>query len=746
MDIPYIPGSGEPPELPLGRFIPPVPVGMVRSWCDKYLLPGDWVLEPFGFNPMVPIEIASAGYRVLTTINNPIHAFMLRVIASAPQKEAFIAALQDLATAPKGDDRMEPYIRSLYSVTCASCKQKIEAESFLWERGSEYPFAAQVDCPYCGTVGEQEISETDKEYINALPPIQLHQARALNRIVGQDSTLRSSVMSALNAYPSRPMIILQTIINKLDSLEQNPRRRELLTALILSAADQGNTLWAHPSPRSRPRQIVVPNIYQERNLWKAMEEAIEKWQLINTPIPILEWGDAPLDAHGIHLFIGRFRELNPRPDENFFSAVMATIPRPNQAFWTLSALWTGWIWGHEAVGPIKNVLARQRYDWNWHTNALSSVFDAVNSYHHSGLKLWGLVAENEPMLLLATLLGAETAGISLSAFAHSIDDQIAQCYWDKHSGTAGTIRPSQAMAAAREIVKEYLQQKGEPASYQQIHTAEITGLAKDNKLAIDIFLQNPNSAASETQKSIESLFNEEDLLQRVGGGKASIETGEWWLRHPENSNLPLIDRIERKLLSLLIEKSEISTKEIKAAVYETFQGLFTPEDKMILNCLESYADLVDQENHLWKLKDNEQRHLREAEVGQIREIIKRLGKKLKYKTSEEDPILWLDETQAKPVYSFHVISTAIISDYVKDNNHRPAQRKILVFPGSRANLIAYKKQRNPVLADLLDRNFISVKFRLIRDLDANPLLSRELFHEQIQVDPPEYRASQLALF
>ena len=142
MDIPYIPGRGSPPELPLGRFIPPVPSGMVGEWCKKYLSPGDWVLEPFGFNPMVPIEIAAAGFPILTTINNPIHAFMLQVIASALQKDSFITALQDLAISPKGDERMEPYIRELYSVTCADCKRKIEAESFLWEKGSNYPFAA----------------------------------------------------------------------------------------------------------------------------------------------------------------------------------------------------------------------------------------------------------------------------------------------------------------------------------------------------------------------------------------------------------------------------------------------------------------------------------------------------------------------------------------------------------------------------------------------------------------------------
>jgi len=71
---------------------------------------------------------------------------------------------------------------------------------------------------------------------------------------------------------------------------------------------------------------------------------------------------------------------------------------------------------------------------------------------------------------------------------------------------------------------------------------------------------------------------------------------------------------------------------------------------------------------------------------------------------------------------------------------------ILVLPGSRANLLAYKKEHNPVFSQILDQEILVVKFRLIRDLDVNPLLSRELFREQIAADPPEYRSSQLVLF
>ncbi|HAF48306.1 MAG TPA: hypothetical protein DCL08_03585, partial [Anaerolineaceae bacterium] len=136
---------------------------------------------------------------------------------------------------------------------------------------------------------------------------------------------------------------------------------------------------------------------------------------------------------------------------------------------------------------------------------------------------------------------------------------------------------------------------------------------------------------------------------------------------------------------------------------------------------------------------------REAEVNKIRKILLDMGERLNYKSRGDNPILWLDDLDGKPDYSFHVLSTAIVSKLIWENNGY-TRTNVLVIPGSRANLLAYKKQRDPILGEILDHNFLTVKFRLIRDLDANALLTRDLFIEQIQIDPPEYRASQLALF
>ena len=745
MFVPYVPGKAPPPQLPLERFIPPVPTGLVKTWCQERIEPGKWILDPFGYNPLVSIEVAQAGCPVLVTANNPIHAFMLRVLASAPKKDEFTAALQDLAVMPKGDSRMEPYIRGLYNVRCASCKRQIEAEAFLWNRDEDHPFAALIDCPFCGAKGKQLLDQTAIDSLTPQPSFQLHRARALNRIAERNDPLRPQVENALNAYPARPLIILQTIINAFEHLKQTPRRHELLTALILSAADQGNTLWAYPSPRNRPRQLVIPAVYQEKNLWKAMEAAISTWQVLEKAIPVHEWHAFSEPAQGIYLFEGRLKNLDPLPDEDLFTAVLNTIPRPNQAFWTLCTLWTGWIWGKDATTPIRQVLSRLRYDWNWHTIALRGIFDELYDLGDRTSLVWGLIPENEPMLLLATLLAAESMGFKLQSYAQSMDDKLAQCEWERQLKPKYFGQPDLINDCARQNIEKFLKEKGEPAPYEQVHAAAVTGLAKETKLANDIFLENLNQAASETQRWIENPFQDKNFLIRVAGGTASLETGEWWLADGEDAEIPLIDRVEEFILNRLVNSVTLTAHSLKEDICRAFVGILTPTDDMLVNCLESYADQVETGKHIWKLRVGEQPAARQADVLEIEKLLTHIAQIMKYDSVGQWPMLWYDQGHSSPAYGFYTFSSACILKKIK-GLALPAQINILVIPGGRANLIAFKKQRNPILSDLLDNKFQIVKFRQIRGMEANPLLSRDLFTEQLRSDPPEYRNSQLALF
>ena len=748
MNLPYISGTGPPPKLPLGRFLPPLPSGMVARWCQENLAAGDWLLDPFGFSPLCPLEAVAAGFNMLVTANNPIHAFTLKVLSSAPHEEELVAALQDLATAPRGEARMEDFIRDLYRIRCGSCGQDVEVEAFLWQKGSSQPFAAEIDCLFCGSQGEQVLDTQALESIPPLPPEGLHRSRALNRIASINDPLRENVEQTLNVYPSRPLIILQSIINRLNSLDQAPRRKELLTALILSVADQANTLWGHPTPRERPKQLITSSAFRECNIWKALEAAVKTWQVIREPIPFFNWHtpqETDTEEPAIYCFSGRVKDLAPSILPERLAGIVTVIPRPNQAFWSLSALWTGWIWGQEAVLPIRQVLARQRYDWNWHTNALASVFESIASLGNPVQLFWGLVAENEPMLLLSALLGANISGFNLSGFAQSEDDQLAQCLWGRSHIGSPTIKPNQAHEKAKTAARSFFEEKGEPASYQQVHAAMLTGLAHQNELAMEVFLQNRNQSASETQKLLEGIFREPALLAQVGEETASLETADFWLNNPQEPQPPLIDRIEEQIVRLLVSEDALSSEEIRTKINLAFPGLFTPSEEMVLNCLESYADRIDEEGHLWHLDESETPEARRKDIAEIRGLLRSIGQRLGYQVIGQDPIFWHEGDESHPQFSFHVFSSAMIWRHLYHPDDL-AEKKMMVLPGSRANLLAFKKQRDPVLKERMDRCCLEVKFRLVRDLAPNPLLSRALFIEQIKADPPEYHASQLALF
>ena len=53
------------------------------------------------------------------------------------------------------------------------------------------------------------------------------------------------------------------------------------------------------------------------------------------------------------------------------------------------------------------------------------------------------------------------------------------------------------------------------------------------------------------------------------------------------------------------------------------------------------------------------------------------------------------------------------------NNTHPPEKCLLVLPGGRAALAAYKQQRNPSLADAM-RGWRMLKFRLLRSLARIP--------------------------
>ena len=159
-DSPYVIGHFSKKPSPLARFLPPIPEGIAKSWLQSHLAGSNhesrpWILDPFGSSPHLIREISESGYRVLVAANNPIIRFIIEMMANPPKESQLRSALSELAASYRGEERMEPHIKSLYETECVGCKKNIQADAFLWERGETSPYARIYTCPFCGDSGEQ---------------------------------------------------------------------------------------------------------------------------------------------------------------------------------------------------------------------------------------------------------------------------------------------------------------------------------------------------------------------------------------------------------------------------------------------------------------------------------------------------------------------------------------------------------------------------------------------------------------
>ncbi len=180
-------------------------------------------------------------------------------------RDELTAALVELASQKKGEERLETAIKDLYQTTCASCGESIQASAYLWLRGEPFPHARIYTCPVCGDSGEHPITDADVVKVQAVQRAdRLHRTRALERVLdgGSDDP---GVEEALCVYSSAHVCPFHPP----DKLEEFPRqhaKRGAVEALLLSVMDSGNSIWACRRSE-RPRQLSTPPQYIEKNLW-----------------------------------------------------------------------------------------------------------------------------------------------------------------------------------------------------------------------------------------------------------------------------------------------------------------------------------------------------------------------------------------------------------------------------------------------------------------------------------------------
>ena len=740
-----------PPErLPQGvltQFLPLLPGSAASRWL-KQTLPernGQWVVDPFGASPQLALEAARAGYRVLVISNNPITRFLLEMMASPPSEADLQAALADLATARRGDEFMEQHVRQLYTTHCDQCGQQVDAKTFIWAAETLAPYARTYSCPHCQNAGEFPVTDEDIQKAGQFDHHGQHRARALQRIASRDDPNRFHAEEALDAHLPRAVYALITMINKLDGIDLEAEEGKYLRALLLAACDKGNNLWRLPSEYTRPRQLTTPPRFIEHNLWLVIEEAVKIWASGEEEVPLTFWPEGPPDSGGICLYQGAIKSIADKTDQIPVAAVISALPRPNQAHFTLSALWAGWLWGREAIGPFARVLQRRRYDWSWHTGALARSLSHLSIILPPETPFFGLVTENEAGFDAAALTAADLAGFELDGVALRLEEGQSQFVWHLADPRPEPLPPEEAAQKAREAAREVISMRGEPTPYLHLQAAVIHELSRKNNLTNPIdpeasFGAQAGTVYTAVRQLLVDNLNFPGRFKRFKGGKSSIEIGKWWPRGGISNQPPLADRVEVAVVTLLQKERNLTWVQLDNALCAQFPGLLTPDRPLIEAILNSYAE-PDAES-IWHLRKNDIAAKRVEDVTEIKDLLAETGKKLGFEVRTGEEITWEKALQGVDLH-FQVMASAVLGTLAAEST-QPDQR-FIVLPGGRAELVLYKRQRDPRLDYLLDGGWRFLKFRHVRRMAESEAVNRDNLASYFSLDPLTHDEAQLPL-
>lgn len=735
-DSRFIPGEIPARDGPLARFLPPLEEGIVAEWLSLHAGRGSWILDPFGSAPRLAVEAARAGYRVLVTANNPITRFLLELTAQPPTESELKAVLADLAVTKKGGERLEDHLQSLYLTTCAKCEKEIPARAFLWRKGEETPFARIYECLHCGDSGEKPVTPADVTRFESIASTAgLHRARLIERVAKLDDPDREYAEEALSVYIPRGIYALATLINRLDMSGVTPERRRALSAMFLSTCDAANNLWGRGNERPRPKQLSPSNEYRENNVWMALEASIAEWTADAEPVPLVQWPNKLPDS-GVLIYEGRIADLASAVKDAPITAVIGALPRPNQAFWTLSALWAGWLWGSESAEPFHLVLRRRRYDWFWNFEALQAALHSLFDLLALGTPFFGFVPEPEPSFLTSALAAARANHFELKSIALRTADDAAQIVWTRGERLHYGREDENVDEVIRNTMRDFLTARGEPVPYLPMHAAGLGALIESHALVRPD--QSPEEILRGAGTRIQGSLLDESVFMRYRQGEGA-ETGLWGLPRDVEMVESLTDRVEAAVVKFLLEHPDSTLLDILRHLAPSFPGLLTPSRGLVLAVLNSYAE---QNEGRWRIRAEDKSSARNTDIEQMTGLLTVIGERLEFTTNRLDPrtVVW-EEGEASE-YIFHLKASAIVGGKILQGPYQ-RERSLVVLPGSRAGLLAYKRQRDPAFAARLD-GIRFVKFRLVRALAESDGLTRETFTARLESDPLELARGKVA--
>ncbi|MHB8807844.1 MAG: hypothetical protein ACYC59_09720 [Anaerolineaceae bacterium] len=634
-EIPFIPSDDTIVRFPLKRYLPPFHAGVISTWLQENSEPEGNVLDPLGSNPLYALEAAESGFRVFQAQKNPILRLIVEVLAHSYSETEYENAVHLLFDQEWHGEKLENHIQNLYRTDCRNCGQSIIAEGFVWKKESAEPTSVVYFCPHCGESGTFPVDEGDVARLQQIGNPAVYRARAMQRCMAEGIDIKKNIEYALACYTPRALHVVVILFNTLDTLTVSAEERSIMAAVLLEVFDQATSLWHWPSREFRPQQLSVPSIFFEKNIYQTIPHAIRTWTNYKKSCEVVSYPVIPDQAHSICLFERKATTafVSKQTDPQGFP-IFCIFPRPNQAFWVFSAVWSAWLFGKKTAEGMLSALARQRYGWYWFAQAISTTFSSIKNEITDKDKVFGICSDFTPSYLLAVLLGASDAGFQLAGCAFQGNTNILQMIWQHSEKTA-----EEKIEPARQQLIHYLTQRAEPAAFRELFSVYCTTPAIHSSLS--------SSLEGESSDYYNKVLN--DLQTELGDKKVyqsytgtNISSTKWMLVDQRKMDQTLDDRIEQAIVHAIYQNPSLDFHDLYGLLCQEFQGFLTPDKDYCKACLESYASRIHLNTKLYVCDADEDFQKRMHEQEEIAELIGQIGRKVGATVQVGDRLSWID--------------------------------------------------------------------------------------------------------
>src|SRR5512135_2478411 len=737
----FVPSDEIPPLRILANALASVPPSVARAAIEAHTQPGDVILDPFCAGVGVIQTALDLNRKIIAASFNPIAILAIEATLWPIDPRA---ALTHLADARKGPDRLRDHILELYRTRCPICDKEATALEFIWDREARAPIGKRVRCKTCGD-NTAPIDADDQTRAARFEPRGLSFWLLLGRVIDRAHEDADRVSEVLDAYTPRAQMAIGDILLKLEGL--SPADQTALRPALVSLLDACSSLHSAEEFLRRISGLKPPPQYVEKNIWIEFENICHSLSPASTPA-VLQRADSidsllAASTASTFLLAGPTREAAKLIPQKSIQLMLAYPPLPRPGFWSLSTVWTAWLWGKSHITAMLPLLSRHRTSWDWQWRAISSALHALEpALNSSALNIFSFA--NDEAVMESVALASAGANQTLEHVTCDSHDGT-RVTWQTHAELAGD-RDLESLAldirrSVRETATRILRDRAEPTDRLVLQAAIYGALGQSDVLAIIAHLpegdQSPLAFMRDVVQStlaaadLPVIALDEHLRWLKEDGRSGTSATFRWAFNAETK--PLADRVEAAIVDLLRTRNEWPGDELLREVYRRFPDWLTPDRALVATCIGSYVEEIEAGRV--RLRSEDVFEAREAEVRAARDNLETIGTQLGYEVKSKPEVVWLNGKEV--VYTFVIAAQAEIDPLLR------AAEGVLVIPGGRATLLQHKMKRDPRLSEL---HWQILKFSSLRHLTEDGSYSLNTLALAFGLEPPiEQAGTQIKL-